>query len=419
MLDLQPNDRLSYGNAIVDDQTAAQALLGLYSSLNIQGNYGIRKILVPGVLSDELINLNNNQTYFELDQNEATSINLHLNDIWTASYQSILRANLLLEILPTTATVDPALKSEIVAHAKFVRGLMHFELLRYFGDVPIVLSSDLNEIQSEQRQPANEVFDQVLLDLKDAEASLPKTISTRALAVSSTATALLARVHMYRNSPGDMEEVILNSTKVINNIDYQMEGNYADVFKGESIEVIFEVNASFSRLALESRPGSQFNYSGSPEWVSSFEAGDLRRTFLAQSDANGLFYSDKYLTNTSNPVILRLPEMYLLRAEALAKRNEVGDLDAAQVDLSYSRVRAGLVAISGLASSSQVLEAIEAERFIELAYEGHRFFDLVRTNRANTILGARNPSTWQETDQLMPIPFTEVNFGLGQNPGYN
>lgn len=425
-LEQQPTTVLTDENAITNEASAQEVVLGLYSSLQAHGQYGIYQIMVPEVLSDVLQSRSPIPNINEFDNNEVLPENVYLQNMWTHPYYSILVANQLLEKLPTLTNIPEPAKNRMLAEARFVRGLSHFNLVRLFGDVPYITSTKKEEIENTSREPLDQVLQQIIDDLLLAEANLQERQAargnfseeetSRTMAVKAAATSLLARVYLFRTAAGDYERVIEKTTAVISDPFYELEEEYGLAFQGRSKETIFEVffaQNDPSRLNLESTPGNQFNYSASQDFIDAFEEGDQRKDFLLVPSAES-FYSLKYDSEASPAVVLRLADMYLMRAEARAQTN---DLPGALSDLNKIRSRAGLSPLQ-ISERSALLVAVEKERFIELAYEGHRFIDLKRTGRADEVLGAHKPETWQSTDQLLPIPFLEVNNGLPQNPGY-
>lgn len=159
--------------------------------------------------------------------------------------------------------------------------------------------------------------------------------------------------------------------------------------------------------------------------MNSFEPGDLRKINWTKSrvfSGQTLFYPYKYKVRTGSTlqeyyVVFRLAEIYLTRSEA---RVMTSNLQGAKDDLNIIRQRAGLP-ITPASTASDIQLAIEQERRIEYLCEwGHRWFDLKRTNRANTVIGSQKPLTWQPTDALWPIPQSQINLNpsLTQNPGY-
>ena len=157
----------------------------------------------------------------------------------------------------------------------------------------------------------------------------------------------------------------------------------------------------------------------------SFEANDKRKTSWTGTTTVGTttyYFVNKYKvrTGTGNEynVALRFAELYLIRAEARARQN---NLSGAKADIDVIRTRAGLSGVSSSLTQAQMLLAIEQERKVELFGEwGHRWFDLKRTGRADAVIGGQKPTSWQPTDVLYPIPDQQrqVNAALSQNPGY-
>ncbi len=425
-LEQEPTTILTDDSAITNEASAQEAVLGMYSSLRRNGHYGIYHVLVPDVLSDVLQSNSALPNINEFDNNEVLTENVFLQNMWTDPYYSILTANHILEKIPPITSIPIAAKSRMVAEAKFIRALSHFNLTRLFGDIPIITTTDKTEIENTQRQPVSEVLNQIIQDLVDAETDLfdnqeaignfTSNEASRVLATKAAASALLSRVYLFRASSGDFDLIINKTTSVIENSFYELEEVYDEAFSGRSKETIFEVyyaQDEQARLNLESTPGNQFNYAVTNDFIAAFEDGDLRKDFLLVPSMSS-FYSMKYGALTSPAVVLRLADMYLMRAEARVRSD---NLEGGLEDLNIIRERAGLTLLENL-SKEELLLAIEKERFIEFAYEGLRFVDLKRTGRTDAVLGSHNPNFWQSTDQLLPIPFLEVNNGLTQNPGY-
>jgi hypothetical protein len=157
--------------------------------------------------------------------------------------------------------------------------------------------------------------------------------------------------------------------------------------------------------------------------VDAFEPGDLRKSaylkYHPEGDS-GYYYVNKYsdrILLTDRPKLFRLAEQYLIRAEARAQLGENG----AAADINVIRKRAGLPPTKA-STKSELLEAIAQERFVEFCFEGDRWPDLKRTGKIDSIMHMYKPDSWQITDQLLPVPSTELgtNPNLNpQNPGYN
>jgi starch-binding outer membrane protein, SusD/RagB family len=252
-----------------------------------------------------------------------------------------------------------------------------------------------------------------------------------------TNTALLARVYLYKKNWSKAEA---EATAVIGSGMYTLPADPATVFLKNSQEAIwqlFPVNPGLNTLEgnqLLPSPISNPSFPPPPTYyitdtlLRSFETGDKRKTSwtglrIYPNGGNSYYYPTKYKVRTGGTlteyyVVFRLAEQFLIRAEARAQQNLLAE---AILDIDTVRHRAGLPGTMA-ASQTELLSAIEHERQIELFAEwGHRWYDLIRTDRATTILGTLKPATWQATDTLWPIPILQIRLNprLTQNPGYN
>ena len=414
-LDEEPVDQISDA-AVIEDATSAEAtLLGAYSEL--QQLHAWLAVSMPGVLSDELIHSGSFPSVNDMDNNAMQSNNTTMDDHWINIYDGVYIANIVIEKIEGGEEIEgltPELSNQLLGEAKFLRAYFHFEGARLWGGIPLALSTDLEELSSVSRATEEASIQAVISDLLEAETLLSGVAMDDAPYRASewAVKALLARVYLYN---GDVSTAGDYADEVITSGLFPLQGNYPDIYGGDSDEVIFRSFQSSNDqndLAFYFLPSGRFELAVSDKLVNSYTAGDTRAMF-AQAPS-GLYYVNKYTdvaTGTDEVPIIRSAEMYLIRAEA-----NIGNAQG-ESDLETVMARAGLD-VSG--SNPATLDAILEQRFLELAFEGHRWYDLKRTGEASSVMSVINPSTWSATDVLMPIPFYDLtqNTNLVQNDGY-
>jgi starch-binding outer membrane protein, SusD/RagB family len=286
--------------------------------------------------------------------------------------------------------------------------------------VPLVLepSRGVGESALVSRASQQETYARVVQDLEEAVPLLP-TGRVPGRATRDAANALLARVYL---ETGNNAQARDKATAVINSGNYSLVSNYRSIFTTKnSQEAIFELQFSINNtnsLAFWYYPaslGGRLGFAPTAELYNYYEAGDARRDAsigIAGTQRHGIKYN-RIATSDDNVRILRLAEMYLIRAEANARLG--ADPAAVRADLNVVRARAGLAALpTTLTSQQDLLAAILRERRVEFAFEGHRFFDLRRFGIATQVLSIPAERL------LWPIPQADidVNENLTQNPGY-
>lgn len=398
----------------------------------------------------------------EVDNHNYTPFNGHISDAWANMYTGINRANLVLEEVPNVS-MNAALKNRILGEASFLRALYYFYLVQLFGDVPLMLESSKDFTQP-ARTPKAEVYQQIEKDLKFAEANIQvdRYTGRDAGRVSRVAAkALLAKVYLTQQKWAD---AAAKAREVIRTPGYGLWPTYAEVFnlprnenRGESIfEVQFNQDGGISTRSMRNTTPTNEKLGGDngrANWVATdnlfsiYDPRDQRRTTYTGAsnfvlDANnpsktpfftnvgGAWYFRKFRDYTvrdrntnNNFIVLRLADMYLVLAEAL---NEMGGPNPEAI-LAYNAIkkRAGLnTAIDTLliapiiTTQAAFRDSVLLERRRELAFEGHRWFDLVRTNRLVDAVKAAKPSVnIEDRNRLYPIPQRErdVNPNLTQN----
>lgn len=442
------------------------ALIGVYDIL--QSTYV--NVLLGEIASDNTLAGGESATdvigFQQVDDMTHTPVNDNLDDVWDWNFAGVQRANYLLEFKDKT---DFPGKEKIIAEARFLRAYFTFELVKWFGPIPLKGDQrfNLGDEKTIPRAPVSEVYAQIVSDLEYAVANLDYTAPQVGRATKGAAQALLGKAYLYQENWSKAAEVL---TDLINSGQYHLLGTqegeeYTDLFEfvGENgPESVFEIQytgaegAGFDCLQCsEGNVAVGFqgvrNYTGPlyesgfsfnvpvQEVYDAFTENDIRRDYSildieAWAAETGASYSEGYehtgyfnrkyiprkndnqgdanITQPNNYRAIRYADVLLMAAEALVEDNK--DLDRAARYVSMVRERAGLVPVTAEAA---LLEIIYAERRLELVGEGHRFFDLVRTGRAA-----------QEIDgfvagkhELFPIPLEEIEFSQGnwsQNPNY-
>ncbi|MCI9843591.1 RagB/SusD family nutrient uptake outer membrane protein [Flavobacterium pectinovorum] len=423
------------------DANASAALIGMYSSM-VKNNNILQVGLGTSLSADETDPLYIfDFLYTNFGNNNLTSSDFGASGYWGGFYQIIYQANSIIDNSTNSKGMTDAGRSKIIAEAKFVRALNFFYLVNMFGPVPLSVTSDVKVSRALERAPAADVYAQIISDLKEAEANLPADYTSyggkRDRPVKSAATALLAKVYLYM---GDYANAESKATEVINTADlYQLlpSQEIGDVFLKDSSESIFALNTATETGHFLTNEDNYYMYgflygTDGPAYVmtaslaNAFEPGDARKTAWVGTfnyDGTDYFYAAKYKDYevTTSPseysVVLRLSEMYLIRAEARAMQN---NLINAKEDLNVIRQRALLTVIEPT-SQSEILDAVIQERRVELFMEyGNRWFDLKRTGRVDALMSTLKPESWQSTDAFYPIPIDEIRKApqLKQNDGY-
>lgn len=340
---------------------------------------------------------------------------------YTALYKSILSANNVIENASSPAQIG---------EAKFLRALSYFKLVRVFGDVTINLSAAPSTTDNSilARKPASEVYNTVIIpDLTDAISVLGNNLSS-GRATKIAAQSLLGKVYVHMGDYGNAQTQLAAAVSSAASVGVALEANFADIFVNDlNSEIIFATRMS-SSVPDEYGFSEFWSWSGGldtkslepldPSLIAAFDAspGDARRAVTIDEDKMA---SPKF-PQTDGPehdwIEIRLADVILLYAEAL---NANGNSGAAISELNKIRTRAGLDALDAatLSSSTAVNAAIQNERRLELAFEGHRWFDLTRTGSAQAELG----TSFSDQYYLFPVPLSEILVSSGvitQNQGY-
>jgi hypothetical protein len=445
-LDQQPQASLSAAGAIKDAATVNAATLGIYSGYQSGNYYGLRYQIFADLYADNMVHTGTFPSFAQIANKQILPDNTELSAMWNSMYSTINRANTVIAAVPGIA--DPTLvKDNALAEARTLRANVYFDLIRYWGGsktgfnqaggvgVPLILTPTLTEADATPKPRATEaaVMGQVIADLDFAigVSTYANTAATGRVG-KDYAKALRARVALYM---GDYTTAQTYSNELITSGRYTLTpgATYKDIWSNKNTkESLWEIqyeptnSNSIAFFYYTTATGGRNEIATSTGLNTGHEAGDLRQAINATatggttSNLKTLKYT-RVATGDDNVVMFRLSELYLIRAEA---RAQIGtDLVGALADVNVVRARAGLAA-SAAATTADLMTAILKERRIELAHEGHRFFDLKRTNLLATTLGASafGVTTSDNTFRaLWPIPQREVLTSGGiiaQNSGY-
>ncbi len=454
------NSEEDYQNALIGAYDLLQA-----SYLNVLiGEIASNNTLAGGESATDVVGIQ------QVDDMIHTPDNQQLRDIWSWMYAGVNRANYIMEFQDKT---DFANKSNVIGQTRFLRAYYYFELVKWFGDVPLsvdkrIFFGDQTEID---RTPKEEVYAQIEQDLIFAADNLPYTQVDEGRVTKGAAQALLGKAYLYQ---GKYDQAALILDELINNGPHDLMDDFSLVFENDNEnteESVFEVQYSdlegagfgclqcsegnvavgfsgprnfngplfesgfsfnvptqetydafddddirrdFSILNIEAfaEENADYNNGAGVSWTEGFEhTGFFNRKYIPrQGDSN---IGDQNLTNPNNYRSIRFADVLLMAAEA----HNLGDGNdgLARTYLNRVRFRANLEDIT--VGGNALTEAIYLERRLELVGEGHHFFDLVRTNRAASEIDGFVPGK----HELFPIPEIEIQLTGNrweQNPGY-
>ncbi|HEX6431171.1 MAG TPA: RagB/SusD family nutrient uptake outer membrane protein [Niastella sp.] len=433
-----PPNEIGIDAAFNDSASAVSAVTGIYNRMVLHGFFEWSGLSYFAARSaDEAVS----NSYLDLFARDSLLYtNTDVQSMWTQGFESLLMINTCLRGLQSTNRLSATLHRQLLGETLFCRAFVNFYLVNIWGDaIPLITSPDVDVNQTAKSVPRQQMYDQIISDLKEAQGLLTNMYPTsfsKGRPNLMAANALLARVYLYQ---GRYSDAITQATTVIGSNLYFPLPPPASAFVAGTKEAIWQLMPPTTTSRETVAVGDATIYllsatSLTPQLLAAFEPGDLRRqSWVVDNIFSGATYTtaNKYKRHVNNSMlleyytVLRLAEQYLIRAEAYTR---LGQIEAAIADLNVVRARAGLPALPGSLTQQQCMSAVEHERQVELFTEwGHRWFDLKRwpgiTNpnvtRADEVLGAIKPD-WQPTDQWYPVPRSELqlNAFLVQNPGY-
>jgi len=472
-----PEDTINTSNFFQTEDDAVGAINGAYQPLQWPKLYNMRMWTTDIMAGNSIVGAGGGTDGIET-QDEANFVastdNQGVLDMWRGSWPGILRCNIILQKVPGMTSISASLKNRVLGEAYFLRAHYYFILVQFFGDVPLVLQpvepgDDLRPFRTAKA----DVYKQIESDLAAAVTLLPQREQYSGTdigrASKGAAVGMLAKVEL---TLGKYQRVI-NLCDSVKALGYALNTHYGDNFNPateNSVESLFEVQYASgagkdfwsnenqaSWLSTFTGPrGSNMVAGGwgwdqpTQEFMNSYETGDLRKDVTVFYEGcpkfDGMDYKKSYSTTGYNlrkflvplsvsatydnsPLnfpVLRYADVLLMKAEAL---NETGKTAEAQLlatddnaTLNKVRVRAGLLNVTGL-DQSALREKILHERRMELAFEGQRWFDLIRVNNGQygiDFLHSIGKSNMSSKYLLFPVPQKErdANPNLTQNTGY-
>ena len=472
-LEETPNDQVTDANFYKTESDAILATNAVYSELGKGGQYNYA-LWGIGDIGSDISYTGGGGGGDGIEQQQLDNYNIPVTNplitrLWGGCYIGIGRANIVLQKVPAITNINPAIKNRCLGEAEFLRAKYYFDLVRAYGDVPLLTTPPLTPAEVNiARSPAAQIYALIVSDLTDAITKLPATYSGDDIgrATKWAATALLAKVYL---TQGNMTGAAQRAAEVINSNQYSLYTNYGDVFKIENDnghESLFEVqyvsghneyifdglgfvgNEFFGPRGQSVTPQNGYGFNiPEDDFVAGYETGDLRRntTIWMPGDAypapdtrvqpatlpgspHGYGCKKWFIGKVDTRVwdsglnikVMRLAEVYLILAEASGPTaGATGGLEALNI---VRRRSFGLPLNAASAahdkpaniSAADFKAAVWRERKYELAFENDRWFDMKRTGELLAYRGVHPYNI------VLPLPQTEldVNPNLKQNPGY-
>jgi len=462
-VDLQPVSSITTGNFYKTPEDFKNAVNGTYNALRSGGTYGADSYIFGEIRSDNSIPVASGSVtdQDEFDRFYIRTTNPFINNRWSNGYSAIARCNAILGRIGAITMVD-AVKNQYTGEAKFLRALFYFNLVCTFGDVPLVLKEISNPDEGYEygRNPKADVYAQIEKDLTEAADALPVSYTGADVgrATKGAAKAILGRVLLTQKKYAPAAAQL---KAVIDLQQYNLVPVYADFFKvsnKNNKEAIFDVqyksggvgqgNSWPNSFAPQNSGNAVIMFGGggnntpSDDLVNDYEAGDQRKAATVATsyvNASGATipgnFVKKYFDvptvnndNGNNIPVIRYADVLLMYAECLNEAGYVAGGDAFTY-LNNIRKRAGLNDLTAATVPNQAAFRLvmEHERRVEFAFENLRWYDLVRTDRAITVMNGKaaqinlvNPVTTKNL--VFPIPQSQIDINktkITQNEGSN
>ena len=432
-----PINEINSAFVFSSDKLATSALSGLYTGLAQSSTQNTYLPLYNSLFADDLIYNGVNETNREAYNNTYTIISTLQSSIFSDWYMTIYRANSIIEGLQKYQGTSEAVKKQFTAEAKVFRAYCYFNLVNTFGEVPLVLTTDVTISALQPKVTVANIYQQIIADLTAAKTDLlldySASSNTRLGVNHYVATALLARTYLFT---GDYEAAERNATEVIaatNLYSLIPSANIATgVWVKNNLESIWQMSSPLNptnQYTVEAGTflpftGTEPQYDIRETFRNLFTATDLRRQTWMTNYSSGagpkvLPYKYKYTTNAlalaagvvESPTVLRLAEQYLIRAEARAR---IGvNLSGARDDMNMIRSRAKTAESTTTAQSDLISEILLESRKEFFCEQGHRWYNLKRTGQADAVLTALK-SGYRPAAKLLPLPVAAIDANPNQ-----
>ncbi len=454
VIEIQETDLIAGTTALKSIANNESAIIGAYGGVGVEMD-----ILLNATLSDEMKTAGEFYNAASTHEWQYSSTDVGIRDNYTAivpQYRTINRVNLVLEALPAAQALlpgDEAKRSLLKGEALFLRAFAHFQLFRYYCGPYSPTGVAMPYMKNSSFAPQARIemapfFQNLVADITEAKTLLPNNITEKNRATVVAANGLHARIALYMN---DWAAAEAQSTAFITALPLstitQFPGIWTDANTSEvAMQIIrtttLRIGSLFRGTSASGQIGGVTWKPSDKIWNSYDQVNDVRFSSYfvdeplltaagRQSRLIKKYAGTGYFTgneNVNNAKVLRTAEMYLIRAEARAEQNKFTGANSAESDINTLRANRinGYVPVV-FASKAEAIDAVMLERFKELAYEGHRFWDLKRRGLPVARLASDAPNAAGTTLPagdfrfLLPIPLTELNANsaMKQNPGYN
>lgn len=447
-LDINPKMQNTVNNFYTNEDQLDMGVTGAYSTLQMTGQYKIANLILGELPSDNTwdeVPANDGGNCGQIDEFDMTSSNSVIANSWQDNYIGIQQCNVVLNRMTGIKDLSESTAQRVTGEMKFLRALMYFNLVRIFGDVPLVTqeTTNVNDYFGQGRTSADEVYKQIVADLTDAADKLPETAPQRGRATKYAALGVLGKVYLTQHDYANAEKCLL---QIVQSGKYELLSDPSKIFTPENKgnrEIIFDVqfesglngNTEGSNAFVYFSPSGTVNGAKghnlpTREVYDLFADNDLRKAAYFKETSGNLATGKLYQTSDvisdggTNTVILRYADVLLMLAECYA---EDGNLVEGNRYLNMIKQRA-CIETKTFSKKEALVEEVALERRKELVNEGSRWFDLIRTGKAVEIMNkyfhnsvGYSSITITEDNLVQPVPQSQIDTdpAIKQNKSYN